>query len=113
MKITVPVTQEHIDSGKPGECGKCPVAKALNDRIGGAWIANCMGISGDFDGGASVDIHSIPKKVRSFVAMFDCGGTVKPFEFELDLDARDVATVDKWRAHNRWPKIEAELEVEA
>lgn len=89
-KITVNVTQEDIDNGEPDDCSECPVALAI-------WreLPLFRGVRVNRDGIYLVDMDNrvyerdFPHGVLNFIGLFDEGGYVEPFSFELDLEPSD------------------------
>jgi hypothetical protein len=80
--ITVKVTQEDIEQGKPGVCDACPIALALV-RGGADWADVWQGgvlVGGDDGGG---DEYVMPKRGQAFVYRFDRGEPVEPSTFRL------------------------------
>lgn len=87
MTVTVNVTQEDIDRGKPMDPSLCPV-------MYGVWRAGlhpkiyAVGRSGFF--GQHHDFKNPPliapvAAVREFIDRFDDGKKVKPFSFEIEV----------------------------
>lgn len=92
MKISV--TQEHIDAGERGECGRCPVALAFGDA--GFNVSVCPAYvefykaDSNRHGGTFICRRPLPQEAGLFIYRFDKDGpgAVAPFEFEMpDLPA--------------------------
>lgn len=80
-KITVKVTQEHIDNGGLRNCRACPVALALID-------AGYSEVAVSADGlyiSDSFGRLEVPPAVAKFIKAFDSGYQVWPFEFALEV----------------------------
>jgi hypothetical protein len=79
-RVTVQVTQEHIDKGERHICARCPAALAMSDAGLEA------GVYSDFlylaDSGESV---AMPWDVARFIKKFDLGWPVEPFTFDIDI----------------------------
>ena len=92
MNITrIPVTQEHIDRGKPGHAIDCPVAKAI--QASGEWyLPPAVGTdhlvtkTQDADGIRWVQIWAFDQELLDWVASFDGGDAVHPFTLLLDRE---------------------------
>lgn len=83
-KLTIRVTQEHIDKGHRNSCGKCPVALAMKDAgLGDPQV----GVHGfqylHSDGFWTTGI--LPEYVRDFIRHFDGAYSVSPFEFDVEV----------------------------
>jgi len=84
---TVSVTAGHLSLGIPGDCGKCPVALAIEDAfphaigvsVGDRYISMCSE--------GAPELLIIPESVRALIADIDTGTPVDPFTFELDYPA--------------------------
>ena len=77
MKVCI--TEDHIKRGFPGVPDSCPIALALREDHGwedveivsaSAWIGK--------------ERIMLPDAARSFIADFDWGDGVEPFEFEIE-----------------------------
>jgi len=88
MKIQV--TQEHIDRGKRGSCGSCPIALAGKAAFPDYQIE--VGLT-------SMQFHDkltfehlfgiyLPEKASKFIDDFDAERRVTPFEFDLDMNEK-------------------------
>lgn len=81
-KLHVTVTAEHIANGLKWDCRLCPIALAFKDA--GYPLTDVRARSayprGRFQGGGI----KLPIFARDFIRMFDSGGNVKPFEFDID-----------------------------
>ena len=75
--MKVQVTEEDIAKGVPLKIHKCPVARAIARVVGKeVRVAN---LSYSFDGSE----FPLPSVAIDFIADFDIGRPVQPFEFEL------------------------------
>lgn len=88
--VKIDVTQADIDAGEKGDCGKCPIALAVDRAIPGA-INISVGddmivfqLSGGYNG---VLIGETPKVAVDFIGLFDEGCRVQPFSFDLTYSA--------------------------
>lgn len=83
MKVSV--TQAHIDRGIASDCGKCPIALALEDC--GMEQVKIMDEADEisfFNPKLSRTVRLMaPSNIYDFVVEFDCGQSVLPFEFEI------------------------------
>jgi len=88
-KITVNVTQDHIDSGEPEHECWCPLALALSGALSRDPIDESVEV---FDGhvrirtraGGTVAVE-LPKAAQSFMVAYDSEGDGSPFSFELEI----------------------------
>lgn len=89
--VTIKVTQQHIDAGQPHSSVSCPIALAISDneialnlRVGvGLTTANLYMWSQTDNSLHHVADAVMPQNAERFVAEFDAGKPVKPFEFNL------------------------------
>jgi hypothetical protein len=84
--VKVQVTQEDIDNGTPGKPCSCPVALAVLRafNVSGVYISvEPVYITFQPRYLSHHEYYATPSSVASFVAMFDTGFPVEPFEFEL------------------------------
>ncbi len=82
--MTITVTREDIDNGQRRDPEDCPVARAL--RRAGVSHSGVMGAAITFtDHQQHTTLLLLPGQVQEWIAMFDQGATVGPFEFELAL----------------------------
>lgn len=80
MKIKV--KQTHIKRGRQFRCKECPVVLAVQESFpftppGNISVGGCIRIGSCF--------IPCPDAVDDFIARFDNGQEVGPFEFELDI----------------------------
>lgn len=81
--MIIKVTEEDIKLGVKEDSCKCPVALAMRRitkkqcSVGIAWIT-VISLNPYSD-----KTYFVPKKVENFIAAFDKGEKVEPFEFEL------------------------------
>lgn len=80
--ITIEVTQDDIDNGKPDRIDMCPIVLACRRAIPGrtSYVGEC----GDFItvyGGIGVIKYSLSKEAMKFINDFDYRNPVKPFTF--------------------------------
>ena len=83
MKIKV--TKEHIENGVREDCLLCPVATAVQEKIGKYMVtvrSDYIYINGE--------TYPLTPETGEFVHMFDNGYEVAPFEFELPLNQDSV-----------------------
>lgn len=84
MKVIV--TQDHIKNGMRYSSTLCPIALSLREHgvapTVGAANAGLYGKNGFFYRGR------LPDAAQLFVARFDEGDKVEPFEFDLELERR-------------------------
>ena len=95
MKVTVKVKDFHIEQGTRGSTHSCPIALALEEIILPD-IFPSVGSTNGFitfcdekeDNNSPLPrIVKMPDEATGFVAIFDRGGEVRPFAFELDIPA--------------------------
>lgn len=82
MKLTVNVTQQHIQKGTRNDCRRCPVALALNEQhpCENGWRVSWLYARRD----PSVLGAKLPENAQRFVTKFDDGKrNVEPFTFDL------------------------------
>lgn len=78
--ITIEVTQEDIDKGKQGSCGRCPIALAAYRVMEGSFLVLPYAIFRLE--GKSI---SLPDSAIEFIGLFDSGMPVKPFSFTIEI----------------------------
>lgn len=96
--VTVTVTQEHIDHGKPCDCSECAMALAFLAALPGSQIVKVTYSDRDADAGQEPEIHAavdfsfqvtgyyrLTYEAAAFVARFDDGIPVTPFTFDAEL----------------------------
>lgn len=83
--MIIKVTQKHIDNGVKNNCEACPVALAMKDKgMRDIRVMPNMFECIEFTSKAGlIHLRDMPNKVMEFVAKFDTGKKVKPFEFRL------------------------------
>lgn len=84
--MTISVTQEDIDKGRPNSCGSCPIALAVRRSTGllNASVSQSRIISwGGYK--PRLDVET-PAQAVDFIELFDSNEPVKPFTFELNYD---------------------------
>jgi len=85
--MLIKITQDDIDTGQKNHCNNCPVALAVQ-RISVKHILchvmldRVYGMDSDTN---TVWIRLLPSHVQLFIANFDDGKYVKPFEFDLEI----------------------------
>lgn len=85
MNIHVTVTAEDIREGIAGDAHRCAVAIALRRSVPGfAFCLTSCFQRGRGDFGQAV---FLPAAVTENIAMLDAGGTVEPFEFDVEVPA--------------------------
>lgn len=80
MKIKV--TKRNIQDGVPKSYEYCPIALALRDIFGTVSV-NPDKIRIIRPETGRKKFLPLPQEARNFIRLFDDGGTVKPFEFEI------------------------------
>ena len=98
-RVTIRVTQEHIDHGEPGNCEECAMALAFLAAIPGAQRVAVRYYDRHVDDDREPEVHvtvdfadfatgsryyRIPQEVAGFVSRFDDGLPVEPFTFEAE-----------------------------
>lgn len=86
MDYRITVTQGDISAGQPGKCGYCPVALAIRRALGAlvsAIMVDMLWIHlWDAEGHWEIET---PDEAGDFIAAFDKGLPVQPFEFTISL----------------------------
>lgn len=82
--LRITVTQEHIDDGWAGNCGRCPVALAALDA--GLTHVHVSSMSIYAFAGAERCGVILDDDVRQKIIDLDTYGQMDPFTFEIDLD---------------------------
>jgi hypothetical protein len=85
--VRIEVTEEDIDRGKPEDRCACPVARAVRRAVGIPTSVAMDKIVVDYATPWQTEIWT-PDEVSIFVELFDIGGAVEPFAFELEFDAQ-------------------------
>ena len=98
MGITISVTREDIEHGKPSKCFACPVSNALNRLLlphfrarSGILMFSIYEHCRDSFGKCSMVFHfgsELPLAARNFISNFDKFKDVEPFAFELDIPSK-------------------------
>jgi hypothetical protein len=79
--VRIDVTQEDIDLGMPGKCGKCPLARAIRRATGSLAL-----VSGeDVYASGFAHLAQLPMEAQKFVKAYDSDQEVHPFSFDLDI----------------------------
>ncbi len=84
MKIVV--NQEDIRCGVRVDDALCPIALAIRRQTGRSVRVGLCGI--EFDGDPSTDIET-PRYAKDFNSAFDQETPVHPFEFDLEIPAKN------------------------
>lgn len=84
MKITVTVDDYHIRSGFRDACQACPVKLAVDPKLPAFWKCkvHATEIAIGNARGSWVDLK-LPNEVAQSIAIYDAGGQMQPFQFEL------------------------------
>lgn len=85
MKITVSVTQEHVDRGKCRDPWQCAIALALKAAVPDAQDVYVTGIDAAFTKLNSTYHTYCPKELSHYVASYDEGRKIEPTTFELEF----------------------------
>lgn len=93
MKIQV--TQEDINTGVAGHCGRCPVARAARRAVPTATgvVVSATTIRfwyQDTEGADRNVVYDLPRKVSQAIDQFDSSGFMVPLEFTLDVPAEGL-----------------------
>lgn len=81
-RMTINVTQEDINKGVRNSCTKCPVALAVHRALNKMVRVGFSGVRVEFSIGV-LQFLRIPQECQDFMARFDFGMPVQPFEFEI------------------------------
>ena len=87
-KIRINVTAKDIKEGVPGDGRKCPIARAINRRLGPSCYARviaCISIRAPDDIWCG---RSTAYRLRKFMEGFDFHRAGKPFTFVLELPVK-------------------------
>ena len=88
--IQIPVTQEHIARGKPGNPKECPVYHALKefqwDSLPAVGADHLVIKVRDADGITWDQLWDFDPELMDWVATFDLGAAVPPFTLLLDRE---------------------------
>jgi hypothetical protein len=92
--ILISVTAEDISSGDSRQPCYCPAAKAIRRHLkvgfrAGVWRNTILIL--DSTGGMVHPVEDVPNAVSSFVAGYDAGQPVSPFQFHLRVPKRYLA----------------------
>ena len=79
MRTHVRVMQKDIDQGARANGESCPVARAVARAANRSCHTSYYSIVLDGKRGG------LPESVKQWIRTFDRGGSVKPFEFDIDL----------------------------
>jgi hypothetical protein len=88
--VLIKVTQQHIERGEANHCCECPVALAAAEAFPHAEKAGRNGVVVTGYGillalaGREL-LLSLPEEVADFIAAFDYGQPVEPFEFTVQI----------------------------
>lgn len=88
--MIIKVTQEDIDNGKKKSCYECPIALAIQ-RVSVKHLRcdvmnqQVYAVEKDL---RPVWIRILPPEAQLFIIDFDAGKSVKPFQFELDIQEK-------------------------
>lgn len=77
-KLTIRVTQNHIDKGRPEDCGRCPVALAVLDALPDVRRVYVDGDIISVRYARKDHVYWCPIEVANFVSDFDSGDPVSP-----------------------------------
>lgn len=100
-KITISVTQDDIDEGKPGHCNHCPIAIAAR-RVFPGMTVRVWDLLTTF-GIVKVGYYRMPPEACDFIRNFDRGPSwrVQPFTFEIEsVDFVPDGTEFDWTKQN-------------
>jgi hypothetical protein len=97
----VVVTKEHIKKGLAGEPQSCAIALALGAKLDGLISVNGEAVTfyEIADDQAGSQTFWLPMEAKIFVAQFDEGEEVEPFEFDLVDENPDPqqTQIEAWR----------------
>lgn len=81
-RVTINVTQAHINKGLKARCNGCPIALAIKEALGwdDAWV-DCGAITIGEPGHLTQVL--LPERVIRWYEAFDKGETVRPFSFKI------------------------------
>lgn len=87
MDVHVEVTEDDIRQGIRGECGTCPLARALNRVVESQWKVKVYSFHAQLEDAADLWEAVLPNSAEDFVASFDRGGPGEPFAFDLSFNS--------------------------
>ena len=87
--MRIKVTPEHINKGIGRHCLYCPMALAMRDAGLDVEVIQSGRVSIRPEGWLSPYLARLPKVACDFIIDFDCGESVGPFEFELELPTEE------------------------
>lgn len=81
MRVRIKVTQDDILCGVAGSPTGCPVSRAVQRELRGAWrVSNRVARGPDH-----ATVAELPPDARHFIGYFDHYLPVQPFEFDLEV----------------------------
>lgn len=87
--MIIEVKQKHIDEGVAIDCGRCPVALALNEATKKEWIISnrwmCYKDCDQYPGFGWSEDTQVPPTVADNIRKFDVDGIMEPFSFEIQF----------------------------
>jgi hypothetical protein len=86
MRKLIRVTQDHINYGEPYSRGACPIALAFNEVFDDACSVGSQFARVGTDEPFTKPVK-LPPRARNFIAEFDEGLIVAPFNFYIEVEA--------------------------
>lgn len=88
-KVLISVTKNDIEKGEPSSYSRCPVSRAIKNKLDRDEIAvdaNYIELLND-SGGVEYIIKT-PKEVAKFIDKFDSSMPVAPFKFAINVPTK-------------------------
>jgi hypothetical protein len=83
--VNFSLTQDHINSGKPGIPDKCPVALCIKEKFQEYDVMIGLDASNEANCFINLTSISLPYIVQRFVDNFDARKPVRPFNFPVKI----------------------------
>lgn len=85
MLVKIEVLQSDIDSGRPDDCGFCPVALAIKRAANVKTIHVSLATVVIYFTKSSLCRIKLPAEANEFIDKFDAEKEVEPFSFDLEI----------------------------
>ena len=81
MLVMINVTEQDIERGERQNCMACPVSLAMSRETGELWEVYALRAFRVM----SRQPVSFPEPVSNRIRMFDAGGVMRPFSFDVEI----------------------------